>query len=814
MGDFLPHRWRRKVDLMAARSKFAINEPFYQWSVRAFTLLRKRVGMKIKVHAEPGVIENGQIFAFNHFARFETVIPQYFIHQATGAYCRCVATHELFESSERFANVLWGVGAVPSNHPGLLAFLAAEILRGQKVIIFPEGSMMKDRSMSAPPQTHFLQMLKSRSAHHQGAAALTVILEVFKKRILSVLESGDTARLDRWVAALGLKDQEALIAAARKPTLIVPSNITFHPLHRDENVLLKAAELLKFKLNRKGREELMVEGNLLLRNTDMDIRFGKALNPDIAWAMTDRMLMARTFEQIDSLDELFGLKDKASDWTDRMVAGTMKRTTRRLRDLCMVEMYANVTVNISHLASALIMRFAEANETEIAKSRFHAVLYAIIKRVQREPELHLHSSLLDPDAYDGLHSFQSRILDEILKNASDTGLIAFSESGYTLLPALRAELGDGDPRLVNMIRVYANEIASLTKLGRIIAQATPLAGLALGHNLFDDQLRSYAKDKQVFAQPRKSEAALYESEKKYGNASLIVPQNPTKLGVLLVHGFLASPAELKDFGRKLADLGHPVLCVRLKGHGTTPWDLRERSWHDWQASVRRGYEVMSHISGEVLVVGFATGASLALLLAAEKPQGLAAVVAVSPPIKFRLRNLRFAPLLDRLNKLSEWVYAQDGIKPFQLGEPEHPEFEYRNMPVRGLVELQKIAAVLSQKLPEITCPVTIIQGSNDPIVDPESAKIIHDRIGSLDKQLHIVNSDRHGILHDDIDNTQAIVIAKLSEFAGSKPSHVPMPIGLLAQVNSNILRFITPIIRGRKTTDDKQTFNHTDLHKF
>jgi esterase/lipase len=783
---------------MTARLKFAINESFYQWSVRAFTLLRKRIGMKINVHTEPSVIEDGQIFLFNHFARFETIIPQYFIYQATGAYCRCVAAHELFESSERFANVLWSVGAVPSNHPGLLAFLAAEILRGQKVIIFPEGSMMKDRSVSAPQQNFFQQILKSHTGHHQGAAALAVILEVFKKRILSVEEAGDLARLDRWVAALGLKDQAALISAARKPTLVVPSNITFHPLHTGQNVLLKAAELLKFKLNQRGREELMVEGNLLLRNTDMDIRFGKALNPDIAWTAADRVIMAQTFEQIDSLDELFGLKDKASDWADRIVAGTMSRTTRRLRDLCMVEMYANVTVNISHLASALIMHFAETGEVEIAKLQFAETLYAIIKRIQHEPGIHLHQSLVDPDAYDGLHKAKSPILDTLLENAVQSGLIAVSDDTYKFLPALHAELGARDPRLANIIRVYANEITSLTNVGQMITHAAPLAGLQLAKNLFDDQLRSYAKDKLAFAQPRKSSFVLDETEKKYGNAALMLPQNATKPGVVLVHGFLASPAELKDFARKLADLGHPVLCVRLKGHGTTPWDLRERSWLDWQASVLRGYEIMSLISKEVVLVGFATGASLALLIAAEKPEGLVGVVAVSAPIKFRLRNLRFAPLLERLNKLSEWVYAQDGIKPFQLGEPEHPEFEYRNMPVRALVELQKIADVLWQKLPEINCPITIIQGSNDPVVEPESANIIHDRVGSVDKKLQFVTSDRHGILHEDIDDTQAIIIASINTYSTVKPTSMPIPNRILAQVNSNILRLIAPIMRRKK----------------
>jgi esterase/lipase len=171
--------------------------------------------------------------------------------------------------------------------------------------------------------------------------------------------------------------------------------------------------------------------------------------------------------------------------------------------------------------------------------------------------------------------------------------------------------------------------------------------------------------------------------------------------------------------------------------------------------------------------------------------------------------LRYTPVLDRLNTLSKFVYAQDGIKPFQLGEPEHPEYEYRNMPVRSLVELRKMVDELSLKLPEIICPVSIIHGSNDPIVDPDSAKIIHEKVGSLDKQLHIVKSDRHSILHDDIDNTQGIVIARLSEFVTSKPLPQPVPTRLLPNINANFMRLIAPLIPGRKTTDDKRASPNT-----
>ena len=107
--------------------------------------------MQMTAHAEDGLLASGQIFQFNHFARFETIIPQYFIYQATGAYCRCVAHHGLFDGNDRFAKLLWSVGAVPNNHPGLLAFLAAEILRGRKVIIVPEGGMNKERHIAGAP---------------------------------------------------------------------------------------------------------------------------------------------------------------------------------------------------------------------------------------------------------------------------------------------------------------------------------------------------------------------------------------------------------------------------------------------------------------------------------------------------------------------------------------------------------------------------------------------------------------------------------------------------------------------------------------
>ena len=780
---------------MSGSPEMKINEPFYQWCVRGFTLLRRRVGMNIAVHAEDGLIEKGQIFQFNHFARFETIIPQYFIYQATGAYCRCVATHELFEGSDRFAKLLWGVGAVPNNHPGLLAFLAAEILRGRKVIIFPEGGMNKERRIADAPALPFLETLRPHYGHRNGAAALAVVLEIFKKRILSVHEAGDQQRLDRWVAALGLADQTALIAAARKPSLIVPSNITFHPIHTGDNILRKAAEFFSLKIGEKAKEELLIEGNLLLRNTDMDIRFGQPFHPDVAWNLADRMILNRIFEQIDSLEDLFGLKNTASRWIERMAALTMRRTTQRLRDLCMAEMYARVTVNLSHLASRLIMRLLKEGETEVERSRFHGLLYAIVKQVQQQPGLHLHRTLTDPEVYDGVRDGTCQPLKQFFEIATASSLIEITASHYRLLPALRGSNGSRDPRLENVVRVYANEIAALEGVTKIVEQAAPADGAALAQLLFDDELRSFARCKEKFTEPRHVFINGQETASQSGEPYFIIPEKPSKPGVVLVHGLLASPAELKDMGQRLAALGHPVLGVRLKGHGTSPWDLRERSWQDWLVSVRRGYEIMSHLTEEVLIVGFATGASLALHLAASRPPGLVGVVSVSAPLSFRPRSVAFASLIHGLNKLSEWVYVEDGVKPFLPRDPEHPDIDYRNMPVRGLVELRKVADGLNRCLPQVVCPVTIIQGADDPIVDPASARLIHDRIGSKEKSLHMVPSQRHGILHENIAGTQALVVSLLGTLASPLTQATPPRTTILPRVGATLGGMLAPLLR-------------------
>jgi esterase/lipase len=200
---------------------------------------------------------------------------------------------------------------------------------------------------------------------------------------------------------------------------------------------------------------------------------------------------------------------------------------------------------------------------------------------------------------------------------------------------------------------------------------------------------------------------------------------------------------------------------------------------DWLASVKRGYAIMAGLTRRVVMVGFSTGGALCLRLAAEQPQRLAGVAAVAVPLKFRNKNMMFVPLMHGANSVVRWASSYEGIVPFRANDAsEQPDINYRHMPIRGLYELRQMVNDLEGHLADVQCSVLLLQGSSDPIVAPESAERIYDRLPHADKILEIVNSARHGILKEDIGDTQRLIcnfinnVSQLEELAvrPSKPT--------------------------------------------
>ncbi len=741
----------------------------YDWCIQAFSALESRLGVHIKFHHDEGQTESGQIFLFNHFARVETIIPQYLIYKETGAYCRAVATKELFRGNEALAKFLLGVGAVPSDLPGLLPFLAAEILRGRKIIVFPEGGMVKDRRVIDEKGGYsvYSPTARERRKHHKGAAVIALTLAVFKTRILSLHEIGDQLRLERWSKTLELGSVEELVEAARKPTLIIPANITFYPIRATDNVLRKGVELVSKNLKPRIAEELLIEGNILLKNTDMDVRLEDPISPRAFGRWWDRKIIDQLFLRMVTLDDLFALNRRSERWIDRLFSMFLTRQTERLRDAYMRKIYSGVTVNLSHLTSQLIYHYVDSGQDDVACDLFNRALYLAIKNIQNEPSVYLHRSLTRAEAYLGTEHGHARGLDEFWSAVEASSLVEREGERYCFLPKLCAEHAFHEIRLENIVAVYANEVAPIAGVRRAVERAADEADTvdepALAHLRFDDEVRMHAWCRQTYWQPRHQDINGQETATESAEPYLLLPKNSNGLGAVLVHGFLASPAELKGLGEKLAALGHPVIGVRLAGHGTSPWDLRDRSWGDWLASVKRCYEIMSAFAERICVVGFSTGGSLALIHAADRPDGLSGLVSVSAPVYFRNKNLIFVPLVHSMNKMAKWVSNLEGLMPFRVNESEHPAINYRNIPIRGLYELRLIVDELKRRLPDVVCPVRLIQASGDNIVDPKSVDTIHKSIGSEDKSVHMVDADRHGIVTENLGGTHDAII----DFFGS-----------------------------------------------
>jgi esterase/lipase len=218
---------------------------------------------------------------------------------------------------------------------------------------------------------------------------------------------------------------------------------------------------------------------------------------------------------------------------------------------------------------------------------------------------------------------------------------------------------------------------------------------------------------------------------------------------------------MRSLGERLHKQGHHVLGVRLKGHGTSPWDLRSRNWQDWQASVARGFDIIKTYSQSVHIVGFSTGGLLALLHASVRPNTkIKSVTSVSAPIDFKNKNLKFVPLLHHANKLVRWVFSE-GLIPFRPNEPENPEVNYQHIPIRALYQLQLLIEHLMEKPIQINADVYLYQTDHDPVVEPSSLDKLLQNIRAPGIEKVTIHADRHGVIYRNLGEIQQKICATI-----------------------------------------------------
>jgi esterase/lipase len=225
----------------------------------------------------------------------------------------------------------------------------------------------------------------------------------------------------------------------------------------------------------------------------------------------------------------------------------------------------------------------------------------------------------------------------------------------------------------------------------------------------------------------------------------LVKGRARRIGVVLCHGYMAAPLEMKGLADYLGRRGYWVYVPRLRGHGTSPVDLSGRTHEEWIASTDRGYALIRSRCERVVAGGFSTGAGLALHLAA-RMEDLSGVFAVSAPMRLRDFKARFASAVDLWNRFMDKASRPGPKMEFVENRPEHPHINYSRNPVSGVREIERLMDDLEPRLEKIAVPALILQASEDPVVDPRGSRKIFERLGSKDKQYVLFSFNRHGIL--------------------------------------------------------------------
>ncbi|MBT3812166.1 MAG: alpha/beta fold hydrolase [Gammaproteobacteria bacterium] len=740
-----------------------IDSAYYKRSVMLFSAVKKLLSVNLELFADEKALK-GDIFLFNHFSRFETFIPQFLLYEKTGAYSCAIASSEFFDETNFLSNYLKEVGVFPHDHPRLFAMLAGQILRGRKVIIFPEGGMVKDRCVIDKKGHYsiYSRIAGNRRKQHTGPAVLGQGVEALKAAIRYAFKERDMERLQHWKEILKFDNLDELLASALKPTLIVPSNITFYPIRSSENLLFKSVEMLSKGMSLRQSEELLIESNIMLKDTDMDIRMGNPVNPCCVWGKHTHYMMDKVASNIVELDDVFKLKTEPRNMKERLLGYYFVNNAKCARNQYMHRIYTNVTINLSHLASTLIMSLIGERRQQISKTQFYTVLYIAIKSLQKQTDIHLHRSLLNPHDYGDLMYGTNSRFDQFICIAKEAELISEQDSCYHFLPKLLADHDFDQIRLKNPIAVYNNEAQPLQTIRKHVMDAERSyhkidpCQLAAWH--FEDEQLNLAFEQQSFS-PKTNDAITEQLETVTADPMpfFIQANEPNGYGVLLVHGLLASPAELREYGHYLADLGYTVLGIRIQGHGTSPYALRELTNQQWYQSVQKGFSILQAYCARIFVIGFSTGGALALKLAEENPDAIIGVVAVSVPIKFVNSSFMLVPLVHNTNTFVQWMSSFEGVKPFIENSPEHPDINYHNTPIRALYELRLLIQDVEKRLPNINTPTLLIYADQDPVVAISSADTVFEKLGATQKKLHVINADNHGILMENTDNIWRLI---------------------------------------------------------
>ena len=229
-------------------------------------------------------------------------------------------------------------------------------------------------------------------------------------------------------------------------------------------------------------------------------------------------------------------------------------------------------------------------------------------------------------------------------------------------------------------------------------------------------------------------------------------------GLLLIHGFTGSPAEMRLVGDYLNERDLTISAPLLPGHGTTVEAMNRCRWQDWTGHAEQAYEELTSRCERVFVGGLSMGSLIAIDLAAQhQPDG---AILYSPALQVASPLIHLAPLF----KYVVHKVAKSGQSDMTDPAADRRAWSYAAYPTSAAHELLKLIGRCKELLPRVTCPLLAFHSTGDSMIRAEGARRVVEGAGSEETELVTLHNSGHVLT---VDSEWRMVAAKTYDFVQS-----------------------------------------------
>jgi acylglycerol lipase len=240
-----------------------------------------------------------------------------------------------------------------------------------------------------------------------------------------------------------------------------------------------------------------------------------------------------------------------------------------------------------------------------------------------------------------------------------------------------------------------------------------------------------------------------------------VPKRPAATGavVALMHGYGEHCRRYDELASELAGRGHVVCLFDARGHGRSSGQrghVRDYGDYvaDYAAFARRVRA--RHAPRPLVAMGHSNGGLIALRAIQAGLDGARGLVLTGPLLGLRAERKAVPDAVARaLSALLPRLPVPSGIRSEDLThDPELREAHRRDGRVHGVAtarwywEMTLAARAALAGAQRVTLPLLIVQGADDPLVDPAIVAEFHERAGAADKRLVLRPGELHEVLNE------------------------------------------------------------------